>query len=178
MMCTRRGGLGHPSQSQDNNVPTPHINIPRELYSKLHVRNFAILQEYHHGRKEEVRQGETILPRISSATLENAMRGLEWDDMGVKVDVYLGRELNMMNDLTHELGRRRRATCGTYKSIEDVMKKARNTRLRAHFFKTAVVLALTYASETWAFRKQKENAVSVIESGIEKVMLGVTRFTQ
>ncbi|KAK6761184.1 hypothetical protein RB195_022301 [Necator americanus] len=45
--------------------------------------------------------------------------------------VYLGRELNMMNDLAPELGRRRRAL-GAYKSIEDVVKKTKNTRLRAH----------------------------------------------
>ncbi|KAK6733974.1 hypothetical protein RB195_017629 [Necator americanus] len=31
--------------------------------------------------------------------------------------VYLGRELNMMDDLIPELGRRRRAAWGTYKSI-------------------------------------------------------------
>ncbi|KAK6736276.1 hypothetical protein RB195_019134 [Necator americanus] len=72
--------------------------------------------------------------------------------------VYLGRELNMMNDLTPELGRRRRAAWGAYKSIEDVVKKTRNTRLRAHLFNTTVLPALTYASETWAFRKQEENA--------------------
>ncbi|KAK6766278.1 hypothetical protein RB195_025897 [Necator americanus] len=82
--------------------------------------------------------------------------------------VYLGRELNMMNDLTPELGRRRRAAWGAHKSIEDVVKKTRNTRFPA----------LTYASEAWAFRKQEENAVSVIERGIERVMLGVSRFTQ
>ncbi|KAK6761791.1 hypothetical protein RB195_022755 [Necator americanus] len=92
--------------------------------------------------------------------------------------VYLGRELNMMNDLTPELGRRRRAAWGAYKSIEDVVKKTRNTRLRAHLFNTTVLPALTYASETWAFRKQEENAVSVIERAIERVMLGVSRFTQ
>ncbi|KAK6742654.1 hypothetical protein RB195_010112 [Necator americanus] len=175
-------------------------------------------------------KGDTISPKIFTATLENAMRKLEWDDMGVKVDgrqlhhlrfaddivlvtpsisqaermltefdetcgciglqlnlqktmfmrngwvsdapftlngtnisectsyVYLGRELNMMNDLTPELGRRRRAAWGAYKSIEDVVKKTRNTRLRAHLFNTTVLPALTYASETWAFRKQEENA--------------------
>ncbi|KAK6729381.1 hypothetical protein RB195_006438 [Necator americanus] len=200
--------------------------------------------------KRGVRQGDTISPKIFTATLENAMRKLEWDDMGVKVDgrqlhhlrfaddivlvtpsisqaermltefdetcgciglqlnlqktmfmrngwvsdapftlngtnisectsyVYLGRELNMMNDLTPELGRRRRAAWGAYKSIEDVVKKTRNTRLRAHLFNTTVLPALTYASETWAFRKQEENAVSVIERAIERVMLGVSRFTQ
>ncbi|KAK6730940.1 hypothetical protein RB195_007422 [Necator americanus] len=62
--------------------------------------------------------------------------------------VYLGRELNMMNDLTPELGRRRRAAWGAYKSIEDVVKKTRNTRLRAHLFNITVLPALTYASET------------------------------
>ncbi|KAK6738816.1 hypothetical protein RB195_020738 [Necator americanus] len=92
--------------------------------------------------------------------------------------VYLGRELNMMNDLTPELGRRKRADWGAYKSIEDVVKKTRNTRLRAHLFNTTVLPALTYASETWAFRKQEENAVSVIERAIEGVVLGVSRFTQ
>ncbi|KAK6737682.1 hypothetical protein RB195_020032 [Necator americanus] len=64
----------------------------------------------------------------------------------------------MMNDLIPELGRRRRAAWGAYKSIEDVVKKTRNTRLRAHLFNTTVLPALTYASETWAFRKQEENA--------------------
>ncbi|KAK6732149.1 hypothetical protein RB195_016496 [Necator americanus] len=92
--------------------------------------------------------------------------------------VYLGRELNMMNDLAPELGRRRRAAWGAYKSIEDVVKKTKNTRLRAHLFNTTVLPALTYASETWALRKQEENAVSVIERAIERVMLGVSRFKQ
>ncbi|KAK6762575.1 hypothetical protein RB195_023340 [Necator americanus] len=92
--------------------------------------------------------------------------------------VYLGRELNMMNDLTAEAGRRRRVAWGAYKSIEDVVKKTSNTLLRAHFFNTTVFPALTYASKIWAFRKQEENAVSVIERATERVMLGVSRFTQ
>ncbi|KAK6749058.1 hypothetical protein RB195_001583 [Necator americanus] len=87
--------------------------------------------------------------------------------------VHLGRELNMMNDPTPELERRRRADWGAYKSIEGVAKKTRNIRLRAHLFNTTVLPALTYASETWAFRKQEENAVSVIERAIERVMQGV-----
>ncbi|KAK6763162.1 hypothetical protein RB195_023756 [Necator americanus] len=195
-------------------------------------------------------KGDTISPKIFTATVENAMRKLEWDDMGVKVDgrqlhhlrfaddivlitpsisqaermltefdekcgcmglqlnlqktmfmrsgwvsdapftlngtnisectsyVYLGRELNMMNDLTPELGRRRRAAWGAYKSIEDVVKKTRITWLRAHLFNTTVLPALTYASQTWAFRKQEENAVGVIERAIERVMLRVSRFEQ
>ncbi|KAK6749247.1 hypothetical protein RB195_001696 [Necator americanus] len=178
--------------------------------------------------KMGVQQGATISPKIFTATFENAMLKLEWDDMGVKVDgrqlhhllfagdivlitptinqaermltefdetcgciglqlnlqrtmfmrngwvsdvpftlngtnisectrhVYLDLELNMMNDLTPELGRRRRAAWGAYKSIEDVVKKTRNTRLSAHLFNTTVLPALIYASETLAFRKHKK----------------------
>ncbi|KAK6753965.1 hypothetical protein RB195_013139 [Necator americanus] len=42
----------------------------------------------------------------------------------------------------------------------------------------SILPALTYASETWTFRKQEENAVSVIERAIERVVPGVPRFTQ
>ncbi|EYB96027.1 hypothetical protein Y032_0154g2998 [Ancylostoma ceylanicum] len=92
--------------------------------------------------------------------------------------VYLGREVNKMNDLAPELGRRKRAAWGAYKSIEDVVKKTNNTRLRAHLFNTTVFPALIYASETWVLRKQDGNAVSAIESSIERVLLEVTRLTQ
>ncbi|KAK6763306.1 hypothetical protein RB195_023856 [Necator americanus] len=92
--------------------------------------------------------------------------------------VHLGREMNMKNDLTLELSTRRRAAWRAYKSIEHVVGKAKNTRLRAHLFNRSVLPAFTYASETWAFRKQEENAVGVIERAIERVMLGVSRFTQ
>ncbi|KAK6735348.1 hypothetical protein RB195_018511 [Necator americanus] len=231
-------------------VPTQYIKVLRELYSNFTTGISPFYKNIVIDVKRGVRQGDTISPKIFTATLENAMRKLEWDDMGVKVDgrqlhhlrfaddivlvtpsisqaermltefdetcgciglqlnlqktmfmrngwvsdapftlngtnisectsyVYLGRELNMMNDLTPELGRRRRAAWGAYKSIEDVVKKTRNSRLRAHLFNTTVLPALTYASETWAFRKQEENAVSVIERAIERVMLGVSRFTQ
>ncbi|KAK6736722.1 hypothetical protein RB195_019429 [Necator americanus] len=231
-------------------VPTPYIKVPRELYSNFTTGISPFYMNIIIDVKRGVRQGDTISPKIFTATLENAMRKLEWDNVGVKVDsrqlhhlrfaddivlitpsisqaermltefdetcgciglrlnlqktmfmrngcisdapftlngtnisectsyVYLGRELNMMNGLTPELGRRRGAAWGAYKSIEDVVKKTRNTRLRAHLFITTVLPALTYASDTWAFRKQGESAVSVIERAIERVMQGVSRFTQ
>ncbi|KAK6764023.1 hypothetical protein RB195_024380 [Necator americanus] len=145
--------------------------------------------------KKGIRQGDTISPKIFTATLENAMQQLERESEGggrqlnylrtaddiVQITssisqaermltefdetfgciglhlqktifirngwvsdapytlngtniskctsyVYLGRELNMMNDLNPELGRRRRAAWGAYKSIEDVVKNTKNTR--------------------------------------------------
>ncbi|KAE9421633.1 hypothetical protein Angca_006377, partial [Angiostrongylus cantonensis] len=71
-----------------------------------------------------------------------------------------------------------RAAWGSFKSIEDVVKRTKNTRLRAHLFDSTVLPALTYASETWSLRKQDERSLSVIERAIERTMLGVSRFTQ
>ncbi|KAE9420997.1 hypothetical protein Angca_002126, partial [Angiostrongylus cantonensis] len=71
-----------------------------------------------------------------------------------------------------------RAAWGAFKSIEDVVKRTKNTRLRAHLFDSTVLSALTYASETCLLRKQDERSLSFIESAVERTMLGVSRFTQ
>ncbi|KAK6748737.1 hypothetical protein RB195_001389 [Necator americanus] len=62
---------------------------------------------------------------------------------------------------TLSAGQKDRADWGAFKSI-DLVKRTKNIRLRAHLFNATVLPALTYASETWTFRKQEENAVSVI----------------
>ncbi|VDO78414.1 unnamed protein product [Heligmosomoides polygyrus] len=92
--------------------------------------------------------------------------------------VYLGREVNMANDLAPELSRRKKAAWGAFKSVEEVAKKTKNVRLRAHLFDSTALPALTYASETWAIRKQDEHAISVAQRGIERTMLGVTRLRE
>ncbi|KAE9417948.1 hypothetical protein Angca_007341, partial [Angiostrongylus cantonensis] len=71
-----------------------------------------------------------------------------------------------------------RAAWGAFKSIEDLVKRTKNTRLRAHHFDSTVLPALRYASETWWLRKQDERSLSVIERVVERTMLGVSRFTQ
>ncbi|KAE9420238.1 hypothetical protein Angca_009509, partial [Angiostrongylus cantonensis] len=71
-----------------------------------------------------------------------------------------------------------RAAWGGFKSIEDIVKRTKKTRLRAHLFDSTVLPALTYASETWSLRKQDERSLSVIERAVERTMLGVSRFTQ
>ncbi|KAE9413521.1 hypothetical protein Angca_006167, partial [Angiostrongylus cantonensis] len=43
-----------------------------------------------------------------------------------------------------------RAAWGALKCIEGVVKRTKNTRLRAHLFDSTVLAALTYASETWS----------------------------
>ncbi|VDM54660.1 unnamed protein product [Angiostrongylus costaricensis] len=92
--------------------------------------------------------------------------------------IYLSREINMMNDLVPVLSRRKGAAWGAFKSIEGVVKRTKNTRLRTHLFGSTVLPALIYESETWSLRKQDERSLSAIEHAVERTMLGVFRFTQ
>uniref|UniRef100_A0A7I4Z6H2 Reverse transcriptase domain-containing protein n=1 Tax=Haemonchus contortus TaxID=6289 RepID=A0A7I4Z6H2_HAECO len=212
-------------------VPTQYIRMLRELYDSFTTRISPFYKS------------------LSTAALENIMRHLKWEDLGVKVDgrflhhlrfaddialitpnieqaermlaefdsacgkiglrlnltktmfmrnglvpdapftlngtnisecssyVYLGREVNMMNDLAPELCRRKRAAWGAFENIEGVVKQTSNIRLRAHLFDTAVLLALTYASETWTLRKQGEHAVSVTQCAKEMTMLKISQYT-
>ncbi|VDM53699.1 unnamed protein product [Angiostrongylus costaricensis] len=57
--------------------------------------------------------------------------------------VYLGYEINMMNDLAPELSRRKRAAREAIRSIEDVVKRTKNTRLRSYLFDSTVLPAPT-----------------------------------
>ncbi|VDO19101.1 unnamed protein product [Heligmosomoides polygyrus] len=43
-----------------------------------------------------------------------------------------GREVNMANDLAPELGRKKRAVWRSFNSVEEVAKKTKDVRLRAH----------------------------------------------
>uniref|UniRef100_A0A158PAW0 Cytochrome b561 domain-containing protein n=1 Tax=Angiostrongylus cantonensis TaxID=6313 RepID=A0A158PAW0_ANGCA len=90
--------------------------------------------------------------------------------------VYLGREIITMNDLAPELSRRKRAAWGTFKSIEDVVKRIKSTSVRAHLLDSTVLPALTYASQTWSLHKQDDRSLSVIEHAVERTMLGASRF--
>ncbi|VDM61400.1 unnamed protein product [Angiostrongylus costaricensis] len=92
--------------------------------------------------------------------------------------VYLGREINVINNLAPELSRRKRAAWEAIKSIDDVVKTIKNAQLRAHIFDSTTLPALTYTSEICWPRKQDERSLSVIERAVERTMLEVSRSTQ
>uniref|UniRef100_A0A7I4Z5R5 Reverse transcriptase domain-containing protein n=1 Tax=Haemonchus contortus TaxID=6289 RepID=A0A7I4Z5R5_HAECO len=71
--------------------------------------------------------------------------------------VYLGRLLNMKNDLKSELMRRKKAGWAAYNSIRNVIEHTRDDELRANLFNSTVLPALSYASETWSLTKNLEN---------------------
>uniref|UniRef100_A0A0K0D055 Reverse transcriptase domain-containing protein n=1 Tax=Angiostrongylus cantonensis TaxID=6313 RepID=A0A0K0D055_ANGCA len=175
-------------------VPTQYTKILRELYKNFTIKISPFYNDINVDVKRGVRQGDTISPKLFTATLQNVVRTLEWYNMGVKIDgrqlnhlsfadgfvlitphisqaermlvdfdkacgmiglrlnlkktmfmknglvsfapftlngtnisersvyVYLGREINMMNDLPPQLSTRKRAAWGAFKSIEDVVE--------------------------------------------------------
>ncbi|KAK6727479.1 hypothetical protein RB195_005267 [Necator americanus] len=75
-------------EALDNqSVPTQYIKVLRELYSNFTTGISPFYKNVIIDVKRGVRQGDTISPKIFTTTLENAMRKLEWDDMGVKAIV-------------------------------------------------------------------------------------------
>ncbi|XGW33842.1 hypothetical protein V3C99_017926 [Haemonchus contortus] len=78
--------------------------------------------------------------------------------------VYLGREINMMNNLAPEPCRRKHAARGAFRNIEEVVKRTKNIQLRVYLFDTSALRALTHASETWTLRKQDEHAKGIRSS--------------
>ncbi|KAE9420455.1 hypothetical protein Angca_007363, partial [Angiostrongylus cantonensis] len=72
-------------------VPTQYIKILRELYKNFTTKISPFYNDICVDVKRGVRQGDTISPKLFTATLQNVMRTLEWDNMGVKID---GRQIH------------------------------------------------------------------------------------
>ncbi|WKY04399.1 hypothetical protein Q1695_005415 [Nippostrongylus brasiliensis] len=72
-------------------VSTQYVKILSELYKGFTTVITPFYNNVRINVKRGVRQGHTISPKLFNASLENIMRTLEWDDMGVKID---GRQLH------------------------------------------------------------------------------------
>ncbi|VDO25924.1 unnamed protein product [Heligmosomoides polygyrus] len=62
--------------------------------------------------------------------------------------VYLGRELNIGNNLAPEIVRRRRPAWAAFRSIRKVTDQVKDDGLRASIFNASVLPAMCYATET------------------------------
>ncbi|KAE9416121.1 hypothetical protein Angca_004052, partial [Angiostrongylus cantonensis] len=67
-------------------VPTQYIKILRELYKNFTTKISSFYNDINVDVKREVRQGDTLSPKLFTATLQNVMRTVEWDNIGVKID--------------------------------------------------------------------------------------------
>ncbi|XGW02456.1 hypothetical protein V3C99_014469 [Haemonchus contortus] len=187
-------------------VPTQYIRMLRELYDNFTTRISPFYKEcrpreYHasfgmgrlgsEGRRpllHHLRFADDIV--LITPNIEQAERMLaEFDSACGKIGLRLNltKTMFMKNGLVPDapftLNGTNISECSSYvylgrENIEGVVKKTKNIRLRAHLFDTAVLPALTYASETWTLRKQDEHAVSVIQRALERTMLGISLYTQ
>ncbi|KAK6760330.1 hypothetical protein RB195_021706 [Necator americanus] len=64
--------------------------------------------------------------------------------------VYLGRSMNMENDLKEEMSRRMRATRAAFAPVREATDQLTDQDLPAHLFDSTVLPALCYVAETWA----------------------------
>nr|CDJ93220.1 RNA-directed DNA polymerase (reverse transcriptase) domain containing protein [Haemonchus contortus] len=71
----------------------------RELYNNFTTRISPFYKEVIVNVKRGVRQGDTISPKLFSAALENIMRHLEWEDLGVKIDGRFLHHLRFADDI-------------------------------------------------------------------------------
>ncbi|KAK6756191.1 hypothetical protein RB195_014533 [Necator americanus] len=72
----------------NQDAPAQYIKVLRELYSNFTTGISPFYNNIIIDVKWGVRQGDTVSPKIFAATLENAMRMLEWDERGVKIGSY------------------------------------------------------------------------------------------
>ncbi|EYC34448.1 hypothetical protein Y032_0001g42 [Ancylostoma ceylanicum] len=66
-------------------APTQYIRIFHELYSNFTTRISPFCDGIIIDVRRGVRQGDPV-SKLFTATLEDVMRTLEWDNMGVRVD--------------------------------------------------------------------------------------------
>ncbi|EYB92422.1 hypothetical protein Y032_0194g1438 [Ancylostoma ceylanicum] len=82
--------------------------------------------------------------------------------------VYLGRLLNMENDIKAEIAKRGRAGWAAYNSIKNVLEDTKDQKLRADLFNSTVLPTLCYASETWPSTKIAETQLRSTQISIER----------
>ncbi|KAK6765084.1 hypothetical protein RB195_025136 [Necator americanus] len=92
--------------------------------------------------------------------------------------VYLGRSMNMENDLKEELNRRKRATWAAFAAVSEATDQPRDQDLRAHLFGSTVLPALCYAAETWTHTDATSRKLLTTHIALERCLLKFNRRAQ
>ncbi|KAK6754360.1 hypothetical protein RB195_013390 [Necator americanus] len=92
--------------------------------------------------------------------------------------VYLGRSMNMENDLKEELNRRMRAAWAAFAAVREATDQLTDQDLLAHLFDLKVLPALCYAAETWADTAATSRKLLTTHRALERCLLKFNRRTQ
>ncbi|CAI2355624.1 unnamed protein product [Caenorhabditis sp. 36 PRJEB53466] len=88
--------------------------------------------------------------------------------------IYLGRLLNVRNELEPELHRRRRAAWAAFNGIKNITDALTCPKIRARLFDSIVLPALAYGSETRTFTKALAERVQVTHASLERRLVGLS----
>ena len=88
--------------------------------------------------------------------------------------IYLGRNINMENDIYPEIKRRKRAGWQSFVKLKNILMNSKLTsEVKAQIFNTHILPSLTYAAETWGTTECHEHELSIIQRQMERKITGV-----
>ncbi|KAK6757187.1 hypothetical protein RB195_015171 [Necator americanus] len=116
------------------------------------------------------------------------MKNAYCEDRGVQLEgsqivetssyVYLGRSMNMENDLKEKLNRRMTAAWTAFAAVRKATDQVTDQDLRAHLFDSTFLPALCYAAETWADTAATSRKLLTTHRALEICLLKFNRRTQ
>ncbi|KAK6750214.1 hypothetical protein RB195_002295 [Necator americanus] len=92
--------------------------------------------------------------------------------------VYLGRSMNMENDLKEELNRRMRAAWAAFAAVREATDQLTDQDLRAHLFDSTAPPGLCYAAEMWANTAATSRKLLTTHKALERCLLKFNRRIQ
>ncbi|KAK6758057.1 hypothetical protein RB195_015708 [Necator americanus] len=138
-------------------------------------------------------EAETMLNELNEAGKRiglgiNRKKNAYCEDGGVQLEgsqivetpsyVYLGRSMNMENDMKEELNRRMRAAWAAFAAVREATDQLTDQDLRAHLFDSTVLPALCYAAETWADTAATSRKLLTTQRALERCLLKFNRRKQ
>jgi len=85
--------------------------------------------------------------------------------------VYLGRSINMRNEMKKELTRRKQAGWNSFSKLRDILtSKKISAEVKAQIFNTHILPSMTYACETWSLTEKDEAFLQVTQRAMERRM--------
>ena len=227
------------------NIPKKYIrtllNINTNCSTSIRLYHNDIVIPINRG----VRQGDSISPKLFTATLEDMFRKLNWENRGIMVDgellshlrfaddivlfaydvqsatemlkelneastqvglrinraktqamknghcamgtitldddtilfvdkyTYLGQIITQNHKIDDEIRRRRSAAWLSFKSVEDVLKKTKDVKLRAHIINSMILPVLNYGCEVWTLRENGKQKLQTTQRAMERRTLGI-----
>ncbi|VDM52240.1 unnamed protein product [Angiostrongylus costaricensis] len=91
---------------------------------------------------------------------------------------YLGRPMNMENNMKKKLDRRRRAAWVEFSPLREATDQLDNTKIRPYLFDSTVFPVLFYAAETWVDTSTTSRMLQTTHRALELCLLKYNRHSQ